>query len=67
MVQGEVSGRETQERLVDEKHVWEHYQQPDVAQRLLEMILPSKPRSNEQKYRLGDKAHAVVVVRTRSD
>ena len=62
-----MSGRETQEGLVDEKHVWENYQQPDVAQRLLEMIFPSKPRSNEQKYRLGGKGHAVVVLRTRSD
>ena len=69
VVQGEMSRKEIQEKLglADEKHFREHYQQPAVAQELLEMTIPSKPRSQQQKYRLTDKGRAVVVATTRSN
>ena len=69
VVQGEISRKEIQEELglADEKHFREHYQQPAVAHGLLEMTIPSKPRSKKQKYRLTDKGRAVIADTTRSD
>ena len=46
--------------LTDEKHFREHYQQPAVAMKLIEMTIPGKPRSSKQKYRLTAKGRAVV-------
>lgn len=40
--------------LKDEKHFREYYQQAAIAQRLIEMTIPDKPRSRLQKYRLTD-------------
>ena len=69
VIQGEMSRREIQEKLglVNEKHFREHYQQPAIAQGLLEMTIPSKPRSRQQKYRLTDKGRAITVATMRSD
>lgn len=44
--------------LTDEKHFREHYQQAAIAQGLIEMTLPDKPRSSRQKYRLTAKGRA---------
>ena len=38
--------------LKDEKHFREHYQKTAINQGLVEMTIPSKPRSRLQKYRL---------------
>ena len=69
VLQGEMSRREIQEKLglTDEKHFREHYQQPAIAQGLLEMTIPLKPRSKQQKYRLTDKGHSVLAATTRLD
>ena len=69
VVQGEMSRREIQEKLglADEKHFREHYQQPAIAQGLLEMTIPSKPRSKQQKYRLTDNGRAAIAIATRTD
>lgn len=54
VIQGEMSRAEIQQKLglADEKHLREHYQQPAVAMKLIEMTIPDKPRSSRQKYRL---------------
>ena len=38
--------------LKDEKHFRQQYQQAAIAQGLVEMTLPDKPRSSKQRYRL---------------
>lgn len=38
--------------LKDEKHFREHYQKTSIAQGLIEMTIPDKPRSPNQRYRL---------------
>lgn len=38
--------------LSDRKHFQAHYQRPAIAQGLIEMTLPEKPRSRAQRYRL---------------
>ena len=60
-IQGEMGRREIQAQLGlnDEKHFREHYQQPAVAQGLVEMTIPAKPNSRMQKYRLTDNGRAV--------
>ena len=69
VVQGEMSRTEIQEKLglANAKHFREHYQQPAIARGLLEMTIPSKPRSRRQKYRLTDKGRAALAAATRSD
>lgn len=69
VVQGEMSRKEIQEALglADEKHFREHYQQSVIAQGLPEMTIPSKPRSQQQRYRLTDKGWAKIAATTRSD
>lgn len=47
--------------LSDEKHFREHYQQPAVAQGLVEMTIPDKPKSSRQKYRLTDAGRALLA------
>jgi len=56
VILGEMSRTEIQNKLglTDEKHFREHYQQPAVAMKLIEMTIPDKPRSSKQKYRLTD-------------
>jgi ATP-dependent DNA helicase RecG len=46
--------KEVQERLslLDEKNFREKYQQPAIESGLVEMTIPDKPRSGNQKYRL---------------
>ncbi len=68
-IRGEMSRRQIQAELglTDEKHFREYYQQPAIAQGLLEMTIPDKPRSNRQKYRLTEKGRAVVAATTESD
>lgn len=38
--------------LKDEKHFRESYQQKGIELGLIEMTIPTKPRSSRQKYRL---------------
>lgn len=61
-IQGEMSRKDIQARLglTDEKHFREYYQQPAVAQGLLEMTIPDKPNSRLQKYRLTAKGKEVL-------
>ena len=63
---GAMSRREIQAKLslADEKHFRESYQQPAIAQGLLEMTIPDKPRSRLQKYRLTERGK-IVLARTR--
>ena len=51
---GEMSRAELMARLglKDEKHFRESYQQPAVTSGLVEMTIPDKPQSRNQKYRL---------------
>ena len=64
---GAMSRREIQAKLelTNEKHFRQHYQQPAVAQGLLEMTVPEKPRSRLQKYRLTEQGR-MVLARTRA-
>ena len=41
-------------RLKDRMHFGKDYLQPALAAGLIEMIIPDKPRSSKQKYRLTD-------------
>ena len=60
---GTMSRRELQAKLslADEKHFRESYQQPAVAQGLVEMTIPDKPRSRLQKYRLTERGKIVLA------
>lgn len=62
-IEGEMSRKEIQAmlRLKDEKHFRQRYQQPAVAQGLLEMTMPAKPNSPLQKYRLTEKGKVAVA------
>jgi ATP-dependent DNA helicase RecG len=46
--------------LSDEKHFREHYQQTAIRLGLIEMTIPDKPRSRDQKYRLTDQGKAIL-------
>lgn len=61
-IDGEMSRKQIQEKLglKDEKHFREAYQQPAVAQGLIEMTIPDKPNSRLQKYRLTPKGYAFI-------
>lgn len=61
--EGEMGRQEIQSRLglTDEKHFREHYQQPAIAQGLIEMTIPAKPTSRLQKYRLTAKGRTLLV------
>ena len=41
--------------LRDRKHLGQQYLQPALAEGLVEMTLPDRPRSSKQKYRLTGK------------
>ena len=62
LIEGEMSRKEIQTilRLKDEKHFREFYQQPAIAQGLMEMTIPDKPRSRNQKYRITQKGKALL-------
>ena len=61
-LQGEMSRGELMEklRLKDRIHFGKDYLQPALAAGLIEMIIPDKPRSSKQKYRLTDKGRQVL-------
>jgi Fic family protein len=54
---GEMRRNELQERLglSDRKHFRVHYLDPALAAGLIEMVIPDKPRSSKQRYRLTSK------------
>ena len=57
-------GRETLQSalgLSDRKSFRERYLQPALADGLIEMTIPDKPRSSKQKYRLTDKGLQVMA------
>ena len=64
---GVMSRREIQAALslADQKHFRQSYLQPAIAQRLLEMTIPEKPRSRLQRYRLTDLGRTLLA-RTRA-
>ena len=66
VIDGEMRRAEIQVELglTDEKHFRQRYQQPAVAQELIEMTIPDKPRSSRQKYRLTEKGRAVLAAMT---
>jgi hypothetical protein len=54
MIKGEITRNEimTILGLKDEKHFREHYMQTVINAHFMEMTIPDKPRSKNQKYRL---------------
>ncbi len=62
ILSGEMSRKQIQEKLGlrDEKHFRKAYQQPALAQGLIEMTIPDKPNSRLQKYRLTPKGRAFI-------
>ena len=46
--------------LKDRKHVGERYLEPALAEGLVELTIPDKPRSRLQKYRLTAKGGALL-------
>lgn len=47
--------------LSDRKSFRERYLKPALADGLIEMTIPDKPRSSKQKYRLTDKGRHVMA------
>jgi len=47
--------------LKDRKHLQERYLEPALAEGLVELTIPNKPRSNLQKYRLTKKGSAWIA------
>ncbi len=45
--------------LKDKKHCREQYQQAGIAEGVIEMTIPDKPRSSKQRYRLTAKGKAL--------
>lgn len=60
---GEMSRRDIMRalNLSDEKHFREHYQQTAIRLGLMEMTIPDKPRSRNQRYRLTDKGRQLLM------
>ena len=56
---GALSNMEIRKRLglKDRKHLQERYLEPALAEGLVELTIPDKPRSRLQKYRLTEKGH----------
>lgn len=63
IIHGEMKRSEMQAELglKHEDHFREAYLQPAIAQGLIEMTIPGKPRSRLQKYRLTAKGQAFVL------
>jgi hypothetical protein len=63
VIKGDMGRREIQAKLglADEKHFREFYQQPAIAQGLIEMTIPDKPKSRLQKYRLTEKGRGFLA------
>jgi ATP-dependent DNA helicase RecG len=55
VIQGEMSRKEIQKELslADEKHFRENYLKPAITKKYIEMTIPDKPKSSNQKYRLA--------------
>jgi len=62
VIRGEMSRTEIQAELglKDEKHFRENYQQVAIECGLIEMTIPDKPRSRNQRYRLTGKGQAAL-------
>jgi ATP-dependent DNA helicase RecG len=62
VLDGEISRRDIMRvlGLSDEKHFRENYQQAAVRWGLIEMTIPDKPRSRNQKYRLTARGRALL-------
>ena len=62
VMKGEMTRKAIQAKLglKDEKHFRRSYQQPAVAQKLIEMTIPDKPNSRLQKYRITSKGNACL-------
>lgn len=62
IIEGEMSRRQIMDvlGLTDEKHFRESYQQVGIAQGLIEMTIPDKPKSRKQQYRLTLKGKLLV-------
>lgn len=62
IIDGEMSRRQIMDvlSLTDEKHFREFYQQVGIAQGLIEMTIPDKPKSRKQQYRLTRKGKQLV-------
>lgn len=62
VLQGEMSRREIQEKLglKDDEHFRKAYLLPALEAACIEMILPDKPRSSNQKYRMTEKWKAIL-------
>lgn len=62
VLDGEMTRRDIMRalQLSDEKHFREHYQQAAVRLGLMEMTIPDKPRSPNQRYRLTGKGKQLL-------
>lgn len=62
VLDGEMSRRDIMRvlGLSDEKHFRENYQQAAVRLGLIEMTIPDKPRSRNQKYRIAARGAALL-------
>ncbi len=62
LLDGEMTRRDIMHalQLSDEKHFREHYQQVAIRLKLMEMTIPEKPRSRNQRYRLTDKGRQLL-------
>jgi len=62
---GEMTRQQLKEALglKDDEHFRKAYLRPALEARLVEMTIPDKPRSNNQKYRLADKGRQIMAQR----
>ncbi len=64
ILDGELSRAEIQEvlNLADRKHFSQHYLNPALADNLIEMTIPDKPKSSLQKYRITSLGRRCITV-----
>ncbi|MCI5140568.1 MAG: hypothetical protein D3909_02335 [Candidatus Electrothrix sp. ATG1] len=69
ILKGEMKRAEIMEilGLKDEKHFREKYQQAGIAAGVIEMTIPDKPQSRNQKYRLTLQGQALLEQKKYSD